>query len=205
MAVRRNHNELFVEPCPLTVGGINDYQWPYIARRVPYVQKIEETYNIGWRSIPWENNSDVLKKVVETHSPLHTWAASFHVNTFHAVKKIFKKNCLTISINYAENDFEFMQTKWVRWQIGLIMQNNKYSQFKKRFSSIKELEKYLISHGSAEFGYELPKSKKSMADIEISLPDLFHKSRLEEILNYLNTQPTSDDWDFYKRYCQASS
>ena len=204
MAVRRNRKRLFVEPCPLTIGGDSDHFWPYIYKCVPYVNEIETSFNVGWRSMPWENHSDVLLAIVNRHAPAHTWAASFDTSTFQAVKKIFKDSCLTVSINYTEDDFEFMKSKWVRWQTGLVMQNSKYNDFKNRFSNSREIENYLKNHGSTEFGYELLKSKNSSADIEIPLRDLFVQSRLADILDYLDTQPTSKDWDFYNLYCRAS-
>lgn len=204
MTVRRNNRERFVEPCPLAVKYTDTHSWPYISRCVPYVETIEKSYSVGWRNMSWENHFLVLDRMVESHAPLHTWAASFNLNTFQKIQNYYGSSCLTVSINYNENDYDFMRAKWARWQTGLVMSNPTYQKFKNKFTDSHEIESYLLEHGSKEFGYELPRSKITPADIEIPLRDLFDKTQMANILNKFNTQPTPDDWKFYDSYCQVS-
>lgn len=202
MAVRRNRSVDFVEPCPLS---IRDNLWPYTSRRVEYVEEIEESFQLGFRSVPWPKHQDLIQGMLKKYDPLSMWFGSFDEQVFAETTQQWGNQCFSVSINYDKEDFDFMKQKWIRWQTGLVMESKKYSEFRSRFDNDHTaIEQYLLHNESTTFGYELPLSRKAKADLEINLRDLFNKEKFAIILSMLEVNNTEEDWKFYEEYCRVS-
>lgn len=198
----RDQYQRFVDPCPMSFVSDGTLSYPYHFMLAQYVAEITSQYGVGFRSTPWHKNLDHLKSLVEKSLPQRIWLATYNNDIFDTV--INSLNCVSISINYPEQDYDFMRQKWARWMTGVIMTDVRYIDLRKQFVSAVEVEQWLLDHGSAKFGYNLPRSLYTQADVEINLRDLFEKSSMQKILNRLDCNISKNDWYFYEKYLECS-
>lgn len=201
MAVRRNKHRCFILPCELSVGGNLQHSWPYIKSREPYVIDLETKYGTGLRLIDW--NEESLQYLLNSYTD-DIWLGTFNTATFLKVKNILREQCLSISIGYTSNDYQFVKKKWARWQTGLIMENQQYLSYRQKFLSSHALENYLYTSGSTDFGYDIPEQRFATADVELNIRELFNRKSMENILESLSVCLDDNDWKFYDTYCRAS-
>lgn len=198
----RDRHQRFVDPCPMAFVSDGTLTYPYHYMVTEYVADINARYGVGFRSTPWHDNLDHVRSLPERYAPQTIWLATYSDDTFHTVTK--SVDCVSISVNYSEQDYEFMRRKWVRWMTGVIMTDSKFLDIRKRFQSAQEVEQYLFESGSAEFGYDLPRSMHTASDVEINLRDLYDQSTMQHILDQLGCDISEHDWYFYEKYLECS-
>ncbi len=203
MFVRRNQAVNFVEPCPLACHSESYPGWTYTERTVPYVEKIESLFGTGFRTVPWDQHTQTIQDSLTAHSPQQMWFATFDTDTFENVKQKLS-DAFTVSINYQESDYDFVVSKWVRWQTGLIMSNENYGHWRERFDNNHwDISNYLSEHGAREFGYSIPKSRHASADLEINIKDLYSKEAIKNIATATGSINSAEDWKFYDLFCRT--
>lgn len=206
MFVRRNRRIKFVETCPLSVKKYsNEYSWLYNKYRVPYVEKIENNSGVSFRSVDWIKNSKIIFENLEQYYPNSMWFATFNTEMFKQIKNHIP-SCFSVALNYDNEHYEFMVNKWIKWQIGLIMESSLYADTKKSLHADPyQIEHYLKNNLSKDFGYRLPKSRTADGDLNIDLINLYNKKYMKKISKQLKTFNTKQDWEFFDLVCKITS
>lgn len=204
MFVARNQAKNFVKPCRVDIKHENHDYYPMYIDRAPYVAKIEDSLQTGFRSVNWIQHFDLLENSLKENQPLSMWFASFNKNVVEDVKKKFKHDVTTISINYNHGDYDFLIDKWARWQAGMIFRKAAFQDIKNKFSTVSEAKKYCLDTGPEQFGYSIPRSKVVQADYMINLTDLYNQEKISVILTQLEFSCTDDDWSWYRHYIKHS-
>lgn len=195
---------VFEQACVVDFIDHDGVLYPYTKVRVPYVETIETALGVSLRLVQWQHSLDMLQAAVEQAQPKNIFVGTFLSEQLDIVKRHHPRAC-TVSITYGQDQLPFLLRKWAHWQTGLVYSNEKHRQHRQGTAS--EFKQNLIKQGlgaSKTFGYSIPVSQNTTADLQCNLEDLYHYPTMKTFLNSLGCVPGPEDWQYYHWYCAHS-
>lgn len=190
MIANRNITQLFEKTCQLGLVNWGDTKVPCHTDCKEYVRESIKQFGY-FRSIDWVENIEYLKNFSKQIYPKSSWFGTYK-DQLAQVKQLLNEDVVTISVNYNQNDHDFVYEKWLKWQIAFSMhQNNVY------FRDIEEARKFFDNNPPS---YDIPKEKNTPADYIINIKDLYDYHKFKDFLNSVGCECSEEGWEFYRTY-----